>query len=114
MMRISRSTARARHAALGRLDSITSGIAVAGVAATIGFAALSAATFRGTASSTVATGPSSDDTTTVRNDDQNDEQDDGFRPFTSDSGSGSRSIPGSAGSGPSRAAAPGQVTTGGS
>jgi hypothetical protein len=92
MNRATRHHVDRRSVALERLDSITAGAALAGVVGTIGFGALAAMTFAGTA--TAATQPALPDVTIDRSgsnsgsDDNrvqpvqpNTQQDDGSQPF---------------------------------
>jgi len=92
MNRATRQQVTRRSVALDRLESITTGAAIAGVAGTIGFGALAAITFSGTANAANATdgqsrptvqddrsGPSRDDVVTPVAPNSND--DNGVQPF---------------------------------
>lgn len=92
MNRATRQQVTRRSVALDRLESITTGAAIAGVAGTIGFGALAAITFSGTANAANATdgqsvpdvqtdrsGPSRDNVVTPVAPNTND--DNGSQPF---------------------------------
>lgn len=109
MQNVMRSTPGRRRDAIDLLNSLTTGIALSGAMATVGFAALAAATFRGNATSDVAPAAVVDDGSAQAGDD------DGLNlldPGTTGQFSSGR-LSGRS-SGLSGASGPAQVTTGGS
>jgi hypothetical protein len=101
-----RRTAAARHAAIERHRSLTSTIAAAGGMATIGFAALAAATFRGNTATTAA---STETREAIIQPEAGDDDETFVDPGTTTPRFNAPNV-----SVPSRGDGPGQATTGGS
>jgi hypothetical protein len=109
MQSVMRSSPARRRDAIDLLNSVTTGVALTGAMATVGFAALAAATFRGNATPDAAPAAVVDDGSARTGDD------DGLYLF--DPGTSGRAFSGGlsgGSSGLSGASGPAQVTTGGS